>query len=825
MLRLARPLRILAAAFTAVALTSGPVSTISADGAPAFTSVTIVLTAPDQAGLDRLASAQGLSHAQRMADLAPLLPSVRTHREVVDRLHADGFSVTSETAWTITARAPVAIADSTFGTPAQPPGLAASAFPRVPAPLAGLAAAVLPTAGPALFTPLDSCRLGCRTGTDFRNAYTAPHVPPATGRDVNGPLTVATLQFAGWNPQDLSDYAASIHRTTDPVATGQYLQIPVGEPGNKVPVASRSERGADEEVDLDQETILATDPSADQRAYFNPNNSAAGYAEDIGQVVSDVTQGPDAADGGDPKIVALSTSWGSCEDEFDFAFAGETIKAVENVLKSLTAAGVTVFAASGDSGVYDCGNSPTSTKIAVDYPASSPEVIGVGGTRLRPTGPRAPNTGANWVDKGWRCASPEICQGTKPKDTGGSGGGESSVFGMPEYQAATLGDRQFTTTTGKKGRFGTQRNRLVPDIADDGDPGTGLGVLTSDPSDVKSCAPHHAPTCHPKTFAIGGTSLSSPEAAALFTDLLGAHGATAGVGDIHDALYSAYAVHHGAFRDVTAGVNGSQADVDRRAAKGSAAELPVTAQPGYDTLTGLGAPLWPRIAPFIFAPQPQDAAGTIRLSSPHSPTRPTAAVVGWGPAPASRGQLAAAGATVSVTQEGKNVVIYRARSAASTGSHRFLAHHGGSYRLSVTERDLAGQVSAVFTTVLVVPHDDRAFTLHGSWTRVSGPHDYAGSVITTDDRGSYATITETGRRYVLEVRTGPAYGELAIDHAGATIGTYDLYSPHAGHRRIAFFGTATTEDRARSFAFRYTGLKNPASTGTTVDLDALLARR
>ena len=131
----------------------------------------------------------------------------------------------------------------------------------------------------------------------------------------------------------------------------------------------------------------------------------------------------------------------------------------------------------------------------------------------------------------------------------------------------------------------------------------------------------------------------------------------------------------------------------------------------------------------------------------------------------------------------------------------------------------------MFTTVLVVPHDDRAFTLHGSWTRVSGPHDYAGSVITTDDRGSYATITETGRRYVLEVRTGPAYGELAIDHAGATIGTYDLYSPHAGHRRIAFFCTATTEDRARSFAFRYTGLKNPASTGTTVDLDALLARR
>jgi len=396
---------------------------------------------------------------------------------------------------------------------------------------------------------------------------------------------------------------------------------------------------------------------------------------------------------------------------------------------------------------------------------------------------------------------------------------------MPDYQSATLGDRRFTTTTGKKGRFGAQRNRLVPDIADDGDPATGLGVLTSDPSDVKSCAPHHAPTCHPKTFAIGGTSLSSPEAAALFTDLLGAHGVTAGVGDIHAALYSAYAAHHGAFRDVTVGVNGNQADVDRHAARGSAAELPVTAQPGYDTLTGLGAPLWPRIAPFIFAPQPQNAAGAIRLSSPHSPTRPTAAVVRWAPAPASRGQLAAARATVLVTRAGRNAIVYRARSASPTGSHGFLARHGGTYRLSVTERDLAGQASAIFTKVLVVPHDDRAFTLHGTWTRVSGPHDYAGSVISTDDRGSFATITETGRRYVLEVHTGPAYGELAIDHAGVTIGTYDLYSPHAGRRRIAFFGTADTQDKARSFAFRYTGLKNAASRATTVDLDALIVRR
>ena len=73
-----------------------------------------------------------------------------------------------------------------------------------------------------------------------------------------------------------------------------------------------------------------------------------------------------AVDGGDPKIVALSTSWGTCESEFSdrFAFRHDTVKAVGNILKSLTAAGVTIFAASGDDGIYDCGDAPSSTKAA-----------------------------------------------------------------------------------------------------------------------------------------------------------------------------------------------------------------------------------------------------------------------------------------------------------------------------------------------------------------------------------------------------------------------------------------------------------------------------
>jgi Subtilase family len=833
---LTRPVRLLIAAGTGILVVGGLVAGPTAQASAPSSSVTVLLKAPNQAGLDRLATAQGLSHAQRVAALASLLPSAAAHRQVTAELRDEGFTVTGQTAWTITAEAPSTAVASTFGVAPSAPADAtpqervrmSPALPDVPDSISDLTAAVLPSGeGSQLFSPLDECSLRCHNGTDFRNAYTAPRVAPSTGHDANGPLTIATLQFAGWNPQDLTAYAKSIH-LPDPVASGQFTGIPVDEPHNRVPGAPKRgsfDAEADEEVDLDQETILSTDPSANQRAYFSPNRSMRSYVQDLSQVLADVTQGTGAYQGGDPNIVALSTSWGTCEDFFQAGFAKETIGAVENVLKSLTAAGVTVFAASGDDGIYDCGDPGRPTKIAVDYPASSPEVVGVGGTRLSAIGARTANNGSNWTDTAWRCTSAEICEGAQRGDTGGSGGGESDRFALPSYQSVALGLRKFTTSTGKTGAFGTQPHRLVPDIADDGDPASGFGVLTTDPTDVRSCVTPTSPTCKPERFAIGGTSLSSPEAASLFTDMLAAHRVTAGVGDIHDALYSAYAAHHGAFRDVTSGGNGHQHDVDLHATLGLSAEFPVNSQKGYDTVTGLGAPLWPRIAPFIFAPAVPSASGAVRLASPHSPTHATTVTATWSAQQAAKGGIVASSAAITITRKGTKTPVYTVRSAPAAGSHTFIAHHGGTYLLSVTARDLAGKTSATITKWLVVPFDDRSFAFHGTWSRINGRTDYAGSHAVTDAAGAYAKATARGRRYVLKVRTGPAYGTVEIDHGSTTIGSYDLYSPTIRHLRIVFFGSPTTPVATRTFTFRYTGRKNPQSTSPTVDLDALSVSR
>jgi subtilase family serine protease len=125
---------------------------------------------------------------------------------------------------------------------------------------------------------------------------------------------------------------------------------------------------------------------------------------------------------------------------------------------------------------------------------------------------------------------------------------------------------------------------MVPDIAADADPATGFDLYTSDPtyaSDENSRG----------LVEVGGTSLASPISAALFTNALAAANRHTGIGNIHAALYTAHRKDPRAFRDVTSGSNGAAAD------RGS--DPSVSARRGYDTVTGLGAALWPALTAYL----------------------------------------------------------------------------------------------------------------------------------------------------------------------------------------------------------------------------------
>jgi hypothetical protein len=438
----------------------------AAAGSTARTSVTFQLAAADQASLDQLAHAHSLGRGQRLATLRSATPSTATRDSVEDTATAAGLTVTATTDYTVTATGSPAAVATLVGTSTGTVTSPAAFDGRVTSATAG-------SAGAGQLRPLTAV-----TGARVRSAYQAPAGTPTS---TTAAPTIATLQFSGWNSSDLSSFAVR-NGLADPVASGQYTAVSVDGANPAAPTG-----GGEVEVALDQEALLTTDPSANQRAYFAPNTDR-GEIDALNQVAS-------AAAASGSHLTTLSISWGDCEQDY----TASKLAAVHTAMSHVLAAGVTVFAASGDAGGFDCGGSTTPT-VGVDYPAADPLVVGVGGTTLSTSN----------VETAWWSSS----QGA------GGGGGYSTVYARPSYQA----------------KLSKQSGRAVPDIALVANPADGLVITADGQQDLA-----------------GGTSLSGPLAAATFTDLLTSSGVDTGVGDIHQALYAAPAKD---FRDITSGSNG-----------------------------------------------------------------------------------------------------------------------------------------------------------------------------------------------------------------------------------------------------------------------------
>ncbi|MDH6575058.1 S53 family peptidase [Kitasatospora sp. MAP5-34] len=254
------------------------------------------------------------------------------------------------------------------------------------------------------------------------------------------------------------------------------------------------------EVELDIEVVQALAPGAAVKVYEAPN-SDAGETAVYAKLVSD-------------NVPVVSISWGTYE-------AGETPGnrvAVDTDLKEAAAQGQSVFAASGDSGSDDQGNGGTS----VDFPAADPWVTGAGGTTLGTS-----SSGAWSKETAWS----------------GSGGGVSSVFATPSYQA----------------KVNSGANRSVPDVAADADPSTGWAVYTGG-----------------AWAQYGGTSAAAPNWAA-FAAVYNSEAKAKGKPSFGFANGTVYvlagtAAYGTAFHDVTSGSNGAY-----------------SAGTGYDKVTGWGS--------------------------------------------------------------------------------------------------------------------------------------------------------------------------------------------------------------------------------------------
>ena len=203
---------------------------------------------------------------------------------------------------------------------------------------------------------------------------------------------------------------------------------------------------------------------------------------------SDLLGAVDAAVNAGAKVISMS--WGGQESS--------GINAYDSHFK---APGVTYVASSGDSGEL-------AAPYEVEWPASSPFVVSVGGTSLY-----LDATGNRTSETAWS----------------GSGGGLSSVYLRPAYQ---IGWQSLAT-------------RCVPDVAFLADPNTGVGV-----------------TYGRYLYEVGGTSAGAPQWAALIALANSARtsGTVGGNTSIYSVAGAAPNLDSGKFFDITVGNNGGDSD-------------------------------------------------------------------------------------------------------------------------------------------------------------------------------------------------------------------------------------------------------------------------
>jgi kumamolisin len=299
-----------------------------------------------------------------------------------------------------------------------------------------------------------------------------------------GGETIGIIELGGgFTPDELATY---FQRASVPAPTVEAVGVRGGQNNPGV------DTNADGEVLLDIEVSGAVAPGAKIVVYFGGTSDRA-FHDALSAAVHDSEHSPSI----------VSISWGAPEDRW----TEQARQVFDEVLTDAAALGITVLAAAGDHGAGDAFGDG---KVHADYPASSPDMIGCGGTTLFLANGQPQEVA--WNDgNGWA-----------------TGGGISDVYSQPPWQGMPLPAN--LNGTGQPGRG-------VPDIAGNADIASGYITLADG---------QWGPT--------GGTSAVAPLYAGLVALLNQALGHP--VGNLLQALYTMPAADQAlVFRDITTGDN------------------------------------------------------------------------------------------------------------------------------------------------------------------------------------------------------------------------------------------------------------------------------
>ena len=296
----------------------------------------------------------------------------------------------------------------------------------------------------------------------------------------------------------------------------------------------------------------------------------------------------------------ISTSYGFCEAGLGQAF----VDTVQGWAQQANLQGQTIMSASGDSGAADCdpnSTDPNGTSatggLAVDAPASIPEVTGMGGTEFNADNP---NNGTT-VTGGNAAADPPYWSGT----TGGTDAISSALEYIPEEAWNDTVENSALSAAGGGASIYFSKpiwqtgagvpndgKRDVPDLAlntspdhdgylfcsEDGANNTIVQTCTSGFRDASS-----------NLAVVGGTSAAAPTFSAVLA-LLEQSLSLTGLGNINQRLYQLAAGTISPFHDVTTGNNIVPCiNPSPNCPTTAPFQYGFSAGVGYDQVTGLGS--------------------------------------------------------------------------------------------------------------------------------------------------------------------------------------------------------------------------------------------
>ncbi len=329
----------------------------------------------------------------------------------------------------------------------------------------------------------------------------------------------------------------------------------------------------------------------------------------------------------------ISISYGLCE-----AYSTPPSLTIQDLeFQKAAAAGISVFAASGDSGAAICDGSvngnvfKATLGLSVSYPASSPEVTAVGGTEFdegsgtywgATNGANGGSVLPNGPENGY---IPELAWndtaagGVGLDGTGGgpsncaNGTGTTTEGGFPFVICTAPPNGGFVKPSYQTALTPGDSVRDVPDISFSASNFNDPYIIctaqseTTGTASTSTCASGITTALVTYNSAFGGTSAPTPVAAGMAA-LLNQYLGTDGLGNLNPQLYKLFGSNPSAFHDILAGTSSLTGDTSDNIVpcagatpsfEPTALQCPAvinttgsfgySAGPGYDLVTGLGS--------------------------------------------------------------------------------------------------------------------------------------------------------------------------------------------------------------------------------------------